>query len=132
MVGKDVIEKAFHAAYWLAKQEVPNEKFNSLIAFIEKGGVEDMIFFQQRSRSSVREMFLILGETIRQELLGRLAKVNSYGILTDEVSDIAVMQQLVTFIKYVWVKGGYTAWQGESKNWKENPKSMQVQVALNG
>ena len=126
-VNIQVIEKAFHTVYWLAKQEVANEKFESLLTFVEKIGVDDMKFFQHRSRSSTREMFLTLGRVIKSALLQRLEKAKAFGLLTDEVTDVAVMQHLVTFVKYVnvetseattdFLSAEYIAWLPSVTRW---------------
>ena len=70
-VNTQVIEKALQAVYWLAKQEVANEKFECLLTFVEKIGVDDIQFFQHRSRPT-REMFLTLGGVIKSALLQRI------------------------------------------------------------
>ena len=69
---------------------------------MEKIGVDDIQFFQHRSRPT-REMFLTLG-VIKSALLQRLEKAKAFGLLTDEVTDVAVMQHLVTFVKYLNVE----------------------------
>ena len=103
-VNTQVIEKAFQAVYWLAQQEVANEKFVCQLTFMEKIGVDDIQFFQHTSRPSTREMFLTLGGVIKYALLQMLEKAKAFGLLTDEVTDVAVMQHLVTFVKYVNVE----------------------------
>ena len=47
--------------YWLAKEEIANTKFGSLLELLEQVGFKDLKFFQHRSASSVRETFLLLG-----------------------------------------------------------------------
>ena len=48
--------------YWLAKEEIANTKFGSLLELLEQVGFKDLKFFQHRSASSVRETFLLLGQ----------------------------------------------------------------------
>ena len=98
--SETVIEKTFTAIYWLAKQEISNEKLLPLIDLIEYLGVKELKFFEYRSRPSIREMFLTIGQTIRELLSARLRKGNAYGILADEACDISVVEQLIVFVKY--------------------------------
>ena len=99
---KDVtIYNAFLAAYWLAKEEMPNGKLFSLISLFQKAGVEHMKYFGYTSAGISRELFLILGEVVRETVLTRTENAQCFGLLTDEVTDIAVIQLLVTFIQYV-------------------------------
>ena len=60
--SETVIEKAFTAIYWLAKQEISNKKLLPLIDLIEYLGVKELKFFEYRSRPSIREMFLTIGQ----------------------------------------------------------------------
>ena len=57
----EVYYNTFLAMYWLAKEEIANTKFGSLLELLEQVGLKDLKFFQHRSASSVREMFLLLG-----------------------------------------------------------------------
>lgn len=95
------ISNAFLAAYWLAKEELPNIKLYALIGLLEKAGLEQMRYFAYRSKGIAREIFLILGEVIRDEVTAKVNEANCYGILTDEVTDIATLEVMVTFIQYV-------------------------------
>lgn len=45
----DVYHNAFTAMYWLAKEEIANKKFTSLLELLEQLGLKDMRFFQHRS-----------------------------------------------------------------------------------
>ena len=49
----------------------------------------------------MREIFITLGESIQEIILERTRSANSFGILADEVADMAVLQQLIIFLKYV-------------------------------
>ncbi|CAH3181432.1 unnamed protein product, partial [Porites lobata] len=73
--GDKTMFSAFMSAYWLAKHEVANSKLLSLLKLLETSGVEHMKYFSY--------------------------KAGCYDILMDEVSDISVLELLVTFIQYV-------------------------------
>uniref|UniRef100_A0A8C4X0B0 Uncharacterized protein n=1 Tax=Eptatretus burgeri TaxID=7764 RepID=A0A8C4X0B0_EPTBU len=53
------------------------------------------------SDGSVREMFLILGRTIKQQIISKVQKASSFGLLVDEVCDVTETKQLVTFVQFV-------------------------------
>ena len=61
-INNDVYFNAFLSLYWVAKEELAIKKFVSLLLLSEKLGVVDMKFFQHRSSSVVKEMFLLLGK----------------------------------------------------------------------
>jgi hypothetical protein len=46
-------------------------------------------------------MFLILGETIREQVLQKVGKANFFSILCDEVCDVSNKEQLISFVQYV-------------------------------
>ena len=47
-----------------------------------------MKFFQHRSQGSIREMFLLLGHTVKAQMIRKVSEGSSYGLVTDEVCDI--------------------------------------------
>ena len=97
-VNKRMLKKTFTAVYWLAKEEIPNQKLTSLLDLL---GVSEMKYFQHRSRPSLREMFITLGDSIREIILQKVKQAKSFGFLADEATDVAVLEQLIMFIKYV-------------------------------
>ena len=56
--------------------------------------------FSHRSQGSVREIYLTLGDTVKQNLLKRARNAKSFGMLMDEVTDKSVSSQLITFIQF--------------------------------
>ena len=96
-----VYYNALLTMFWLAKDEVANKKLVSLLKLLEQVGVEDTRFFQHRSQGSTREMFLLLGETVKAQMIRKISEGSSYGLLSDEVCDVSNKEQLVTFVKYV-------------------------------
>ena len=55
-------------------------------------------YFNHRSEGPIREIFLVLGETIKEEIVRSAQKVQSYGLMVNEVTDISVQSQMLTFI----------------------------------
>jgi hypothetical protein len=83
------------------KEYIANKKLLPLIDFMKKViGVSDLKFFAHKSEGSLKEIFLTIGQTIRESLTDKIKKGKSFGILTDEVTDISVFSQLVTFIQF--------------------------------
>ena len=58
-------------------------------------------YFNHRSEGPIREIFLVLGETIKEEIVRSAQKVQSYGLMVNEVTDISVQSQMLTFIQFV-------------------------------
>ena len=52
-----ISENAFLSAYWLAKEEVANKKFLSLLVLLAHAGDSTMKFFMHRSQQSIIEIF---------------------------------------------------------------------------
>ena len=90
----------FKGLYWLAKQEIVSTKITSLLELIEKMGVDDLKYFQPRSEPVLRKMLLLIVKTIIQDIVVKIKTSNVYGLLTDEVTDISNICQLVSFVKY--------------------------------
>jgi len=106
-VQYEVVRNVFSAMYWLAKEEMPCKKLITMLELVQRMGLTDMQYFNHRSYPSIREMFLYLGSAVKDAVLKQVISANcqSYGILLDEVSDVAVQEQLVTFIKFVNSEG---------------------------
>ena len=98
---EDVYFNAFLALYWIAKEEIANTKFTSLLEVVEKMELSNMNFFEHRSGGSVIEMFILMGEMVKSEVVRKAQQVSFMGLLIDEVMDIAQREQLVSFIRYV-------------------------------
>jgi len=93
------------AVYWLAKEEMANKKFPSLLKLLKMLGLEKMKHFQHRSAGSTIEIFLTLGKVLKQRVVEALKTSKAFGLLVDEVTDIAVKEQLMAFVQYVGDEG---------------------------
>jgi len=96
----DVLFKPFHSLYWLAKEEIPNRKFTSLLSLLEHLGLEEMKYLNHRSPCVVREMLLVVGQVIFNSILQKLHNANFWGLLCDDVTDISVKEQFVCFAQF--------------------------------
>ena len=100
-VADDVLYKALMSVYWIAKHEIPIHKLVPLLQLLEKVGVTEMKYFTHRSGGSVRELFLTLGQVILEQLLEKVHRSNFVGLLCDDVTDIATLEQFISFIQFV-------------------------------
>ncbi|XP_068712309.1 zinc finger protein 862-like [Montipora foliosa] len=96
----DVLFKAFYSLYWLAKEEISNRKFTSLLSLLEHLGLEEMKYLNPRSPCAVREMFLVVGQVFSNSILQKLHNANFWGLLCDDVTDISVKEQFVCFAQF--------------------------------
>ena len=96
-----VLEKTFSTVYFLMKEYLSNRKFLPLISFMTNvTGVTEIKYFQYRSEGSVIEIFLTLGKVIKQQILKRVRAASCFGIMIDEMTDVSVTSQLITFVQY--------------------------------
>lgn len=49
----------------------------------------------------MREIFLALGSAMLEKLLEKVKKAYCYGLVSDEVTDVSVVEMLITFIQYL-------------------------------
>lgn len=107
----DVYFKVFQGLYWIAKEEIASTKITSLLTLLQKLGVQEISHFTTRSEPVLRKMLLLISKVIIEDLVTKIKESDVYGLLTDEVTDIANVCQLVSFIKYFDLEKG----QSETK-----------------
>ena len=95
-----VLQEAFHAVYWLAKESIANRKITSLLELMELLGLEELKYFAHRSRGSLREIFLTIGNTVRDHICGKLQEQSFYGLLVDDMADVSNEEQMLAFVQY--------------------------------
>ncbi|CAC5358527.1 unnamed protein product [Mytilus coruscus] len=99
-VQDEVLEKAFHAMYWLAFEGIANEKIMSLLMLLEKLVIQDMEYFEYSSRASLRDIFITLGNAVEGELLTKAKKANCYSLLLDDTTDVSTTEQMICYIQF--------------------------------
>jgi len=67
--------------------------------------LEKMKHFQHRSAGSTIEIFLTLSKVLKLREVEALKKSKAFGLLVDEVTDIAVQEQLIAFVQDVGDEG---------------------------
>ena len=100
-VQTTVLENVFATAFFFMKEFIANRKLIPLISFMEKVlGISQLKHFSHHSQGSVREIYLTLGDTVKQNLLKGARNAKSFGMPMDEVTDISVSSQLISFIQF--------------------------------
>ena len=99
-VRNEVLFNAFAALYWLAKEAVANAKCYSLLNLPRVVGVEKTQYFGHRSPGAIKELFLQTGSVLKNSIVQEVKKSGLYGLLIDEVMDISVTEQLITFVQF--------------------------------
>lgn len=87
--------------YWIVKYEIFICKFVFFFQFLEKVGVIEMKYFIYRLVGSVREFFFIFGQVIFEQLFEKVYRLNFVGFLCDDVIDIVIFEQFISFIQFV-------------------------------
>ena len=83
------------------KENAPNKRFLSLISMMEHSGLESMKYFDHKSHGSLQEIFLLIGDTLHQQIIDEVNSSPVFSILVDEATDISVKCQMVIFIQYL-------------------------------
>ena len=86
-----ILQNAFLSAYWLAKEEVANKKFPSLLVLLEHAGNSTMKFFMHRSQQSIIEIFEAIGDVLRDRTISAITKSSAFGLLCDDAMDVSVV-----------------------------------------
>ena len=102
-VADEVLVQAFAAVYFIAKEETANLKVMPLITFLRHYGSPDMKYFDHKSQRCKQEIYLAIGETIKGKIVKEAASAHFFSLLSDKVSDVALTEQLVTFVQYAAV-----------------------------
>lgn len=95
-----ILKNAFLSAYWLAKEEVANKKFPSLLTLLERAGNHTMKFFMHRSQQSTIEIFHSIGDELRERIVALINKSSAVGLLCDDAMDVSVIEQFIGFLQF--------------------------------
>ncbi|XP_052241120.1 zinc finger protein 862-like isoform X2 [Dreissena polymorpha] len=107
-----VLEQVFATAYFQMKSFIANQHFIPLLTHIQTTfGVENLKYFDYNSKGSHQEIFQTLGQALKNDVINKVKSAGAYGVLTDEVSDISVTENLVTFIQFFSRESGSIATQ---------------------
>ena len=62
--------------------------------------VKEIESFSTPSEKILRGMMVLIDDTIKKKIVESIKQSKGFAILTDEVTDISNIQQLVTFVQY--------------------------------
>lgn len=83
------------------KEEISNRKAAHLNELVALQGGEEIKYFQHRSQRVQKEMMLALGDAVCNSFLPDAQAARCFGLLIDDLTDIAVQEQMICFIQYV-------------------------------
>ncbi|VDH96877.1 Hypothetical predicted protein [Mytilus galloprovincialis] len=100
-VNHEILYQVFYSFFFLAKESIANCKIVQFLKFIEHIGLNDLKYFTHRSVQSRRDLLLTLSDTVQNNLLEKLHSATSYGLLIDDMSDVATIEQMICYVQYV-------------------------------
>ena len=78
-----------------------NSKVLPLLTLLEVLGASEIGTFGHRSKGSVHEIFCTIGEAVLDQINDHISDSGSVGLLCDDVTDVATLEQMLTFVQYV-------------------------------
>ena len=57
--------------------------------------MEEVVHFLKRSSTVLRKLLILIGDQVKEDLLGKIKKSPFFGLLTDEVTDITNIYQVL-------------------------------------
>ena len=98
--------------YWLIKAEVPHTtNFESLVELCESLGCEYLQNIRKADNAKysserfMQEVVEVLGKVVQDEILKEVKASPFFAILADEATVIAVLEQLILYVRYLSGKG---------------------------
>ena len=67
---------------------------------VECLGITELRYYETRSEPILRKILISIAKTIVSDLVGKIKDSGGFGLLTDEVTDVSNICQLVSFIEY--------------------------------
>ncbi|XP_070542020.1 uncharacterized protein C17orf113-like [Ptychodera flava] len=103
--SSDSLQTQMKCVYWLAKEELPASKFESLVGFLKETGCPSLTAVPSDKlyshHSSVEDMEEAIAEVIDSEIDRDIQNSGVYGIMVDESVDIAVHKVMSIVIRIV-------------------------------
>ena len=82
------------------KEEISNTKLAHLNDLVALQGSDEIKYFQHRSQRVQKEMMLALGDAVCKSFLSEAQAARCFGLFLDDLTDIAVQEQMICFIQY--------------------------------
>ena len=78
-----------------------NSKVLTLLKLLEVLGAKEIGTFGHRSKGSLHEIFCTIREAVLDQINDHISDSGSVGLLCDDVTDVATLEQMLTFVQYV-------------------------------
>ena len=91
--------KLFRTIFYVAKEELPNDKINSLLELQNLNGAN--IKYKNISWDTVTEIQSCICTVIQREIVEEMKLSNVYAVMIDESTDLAVQKHLSVCVRYV-------------------------------
>ncbi|XP_070559661.1 zinc finger protein 862-like isoform X2 [Ptychodera flava] len=102
------LEGAMKCLYWLGKNEISHTtKFTSLMDFVKGMGCTYLEHLDQganahyTSERAIQEMLMSIATVISDDIYKSIRSSPTFSLLMDETTDVAILKQLITYIKYI-------------------------------
>ena len=93
-------KKELAFCYFVAKQEMANSEVLPLLKPLEVLGAGEIGTFGHRSKGSLHKIFCTSGEAVLDQIIDQISDADCVGKLCDDVTDIATLEQTLTFVQY--------------------------------
>ena len=102
------VKAAMQCLYWLVKEEIPHTtNYPSMLKAVEFVGCTQLKHLncgenaKYTSRRVTMEFLQVMGEQVEQDKLNDLLASPVFSILIDETTDIAVISEMVIYVRYL-------------------------------
>ena len=72
-----------------------------LLKLLQVLGAREIGTFGHRSKGSLHEIFCTIREAVLDQINDHISDSGSVGLLCDDVTDVATLEQMLTFVQYV-------------------------------
>lgn len=98
-IGSNDDQVLFRTVFYLAKEEMPSDKLNSLLYLQQLNGVN--ISYKNLSWDTVTEIQKCLSTVIMKNIVSEIKKSSVYALMIDETTDLSVQKKLSICVRYV-------------------------------
>lgn len=101
------VTAAMTTVFWMAKEDIPIKKYQSLMQMQKLQGCESLSKLQVSqnatylSRSSGEEFQACIADQIHSQIISNIKSADMYSILVDESTDISISKQMVVYVRVV-------------------------------
>ncbi|KAJ8311704.1 hypothetical protein KUTeg_011059 [Tegillarca granosa] len=105
-IQEQAVKIALDTVYWLGKENIPTEKYPSLLELLNKhcSSVKDLNKAKNATynfRIIANEMQQAIADALMYEIVDSMKQARWISVLTDESTDITVKGKLIIYVKFV-------------------------------